>query len=93
VVFPTERCAEFVDGCFWHGCPTHGREPRANSSYWLAKIERNRARDRRNDVLLTEAGWLVIRAWEHESPEDVADRIVRAVSERRFTREAAAPRS
>src|SRR5207248_1873864 len=23
LVFPTKRLAVFVDGCFWHSCPTH----------------------------------------------------------------------
>lgn len=80
VIFPTELCAVFVDGCFWHGCPLHGHTPKKNSSYWAAKFERNRRRDKRNNALLEEAGWLVIRAWEHESIEAVADRVEQAIS-------------
>ena len=25
-VLPSRRVAVFVDGCFWHGCPEHGRK-------------------------------------------------------------------
>ena len=34
------RLAIFVDGCFWHGCPRHGRNPTSNVHYWLPKLER-----------------------------------------------------
>src|SRR5690348_2176366 len=43
--FPAEKVAVFTDGCFWHGCPRCGHVPEANSSFWAAKIERNRQRD------------------------------------------------
>ena len=38
-VFPVERVAVFVDGCFWHGCPWHGcpwhgRVPASNVAFW-----------------------------------------------------------
>jgi len=79
VVFPRDRIAVFVDGCFWHRCPEHGNSPRANTEYWGPKLDRNVARDRETDRLLDELGWTVIRAWEHESPERIADRVVRAL--------------
>src|SRR5215210_7192672 len=41
VVFPTERIAVFLDGCYWHACPEHGTQPRTNSEYWQAKIRGN----------------------------------------------------
>jgi DNA mismatch endonuclease (patch repair protein) len=41
-VFPRERLAIFVDGCFWHACPKHGRKPGSNRDYWVPKLERNR---------------------------------------------------
>lgn len=44
-VFLTQRVAIFVDGCFWHGCKEHCRIPTSNRDYWLAKINRNQARD------------------------------------------------
>jgi DNA mismatch endonuclease (patch repair protein) len=56
VLFPRQRVAVFVDGCFWHGCPEHGRVPRSNRAYWEPKLARNVERDRRNDRALSEAG-------------------------------------
>jgi DNA mismatch endonuclease (patch repair protein) len=83
VVFRTERLAVFVDGCFWHACPVHGRTPATNSTYWAQKLERNVERDKRNDRLLAEDGWTVVRVWEHEPMAIVAERLVALVMDRR----------
>lgn len=64
--FPAERLALFVDGCFWHGCPTHFKSPASNAEFWTTKIQTNRARDRKVTLELRHRGWLVIRVWEHE---------------------------
>ena len=79
IVFGPERVAVFIDGCFWHDCPEHGRRPRANGDWWRLKVERNAARDRRNDRVLGSSGWTVIRAWEHEPAAAVANRVAAAV--------------
>ena len=81
VVFPTERIAVFVDGCFWHRCPDHGVQPDDEPVYWRAKLDRNVARDRENDEASTAAGWEVVRVWEHETPQLAAERIARLVSD------------
>lgn len=83
VVFPTERVAVFIDGCFWHGCPEHGRVPKTNSPYWSEKLERNALRDRRNERALDEAGWIVLRHWEHEPSVKVAHEVHMQVLRRR----------
>jgi len=83
VVFTAARLAVFVDGCFWHGCPDHGTRPTRNSHYWDAKLERNVDRDRRYDHLLAQAGWVVMRIWEHEDPEESAARVEEALAELR----------
>jgi DNA mismatch endonuclease (patch repair protein) len=70
VVFPRRRVAIFVDGCFWHGCPDHGNDPRANVGYWGPKLARNRERDRRVNDALAGSGWTVIRLWEHLTPRE-----------------------
>ncbi len=72
VVFTRARLAVFVDGCFWHCCPEHGNVPRANGDYWGPKLERNVARDRAVDRALADAGWRVVRVWEHEDVVGVA---------------------
>jgi len=65
-VFPRKRVAIFVDGCFWHGCPQHGREPDSRQAYWGPKLARNKARDRQVTRLLRKLGWTVLRIWHHE---------------------------
>jgi len=79
VVFTRARVAVYVDGCFWHCCPEHGNVPRANREWWIEKLERNVARDRRNDRELEAAGWRVVRIWEHEPIIEAADRVCRVV--------------
>jgi DNA mismatch endonuclease (patch repair protein) len=76
VVFPGAKLAVFVDGCFWHGCPDHGRrQHRTNGWYWPDKIERNRQRDRDTDARLVAAGWTPLRVWEHEDPHEALGRV------------------
>jgi DNA mismatch endonuclease, patch repair protein len=75
VVFPRRRVAIYVDGCFWHRCPQHATDPRRNGEWWAEKLAGNVARDRATDSALLEAGWRVIRVWEHEDAIDAATRI------------------
>lgn len=70
IVFSRQRVAVFVDGCFWHRCPDHGRRPRHNQDYWSRKLDGNVARDQRNSDLLASAGWQVVRIWEHVPLEE-----------------------
>jgi DNA mismatch endonuclease (patch repair protein) len=79
IVFTRARIAVFMDGCFWHGCPIHGTVPKRNADYWGPKLAANVARDRDTDRRLTDAGWLVIRVWEHEPAGDASDCIEAAV--------------
>lgn len=83
VVFAAARVAVFVDGCFWHGCPEHGRRPVSNSEYWGPKLDRNVQRDQQATDALVTAGWRVVRVWEHESVDSAADRIASLVSQQR----------
>jgi len=73
--------AIFVDGCFWHGCPEHGTWPRKNAKFWREKIEANKRRDRSTDTALRDAGWRVVRVWEHESAAQAARRIIQVIAE------------
>jgi DNA mismatch endonuclease (patch repair protein) len=79
MVFTGARVAVFVDGCFWHGCPSHYKTPSTNTQYWAKKIEGNRVRDRKTDGSLSAAGWTVIRIWEHEPPRLAAQQIAATV--------------
>ncbi len=82
VVFPTEKVAVFIDGCFWHRCPEHATTPTRNHEYWSTKFQRNMDRDRSNDKDLQERGWQVIRIWEHEvkNPELAEHAVTRVKS-------------
>jgi len=79
LVFRAAQVAVFVDGCFWHGCPEHGTQPKNNAAWWAAKIETNTKRDRDTDQRLTADGWTVVRVWEHEAPEVAAARVANIV--------------
>ncbi len=81
LVFTRRRVAVFVDGCFWHRCPQHGTRPSSNAEWWEAKLARNAERDAETNRLLTDAGWRVVRIWEHEDPETAVEKVVRALSE------------
>jgi DNA mismatch endonuclease (patch repair protein) len=57
IAFTRVRLAIFIDGCFWHSCPEHLHHPRANSAWWVVKLEG--------------MGWTVRRFWEYEPADDV----------------------
>lgn len=68
IVLPKYKTVIFVNGCFWHGhegCK-YFRLPKSNVGFWKEKIERNVARDARNEAELKDLGWRVIRVWECE---------------------------
>lgn len=60
----------FIDSCFWHQCPIHGRMPKTNKEYWKPKLERNIERDREVNEYYLSKGWDIIRVWEHDIKED-----------------------
>jgi len=82
VLFPRARVAVFTDGCFWHSCPEHGTWPKANAEWWRRKLEANRARDADTDARLREAGWEVVRLWEHEDMAAAARAVAQRVQAR-----------
>lgn len=82
IVFRFAKVAVFVDGCFWHGCPIHGTQAKANAEFWKNKIEHNQARDLDTNVQLKKAGWKVVRIWEHEDPSKVSQKIYSIVVRR-----------
>ncbi|MGW7487074.1 very short patch repair endonuclease [Streptomyces sp. NPDC054786] len=79
IAFPGLHIAVFLDGCFWHGCPEHATSPKANAQWWRTKLEGNMARDAETTSHLESAGWTVLRFWEHETPESVAEQVTQAV--------------
>jgi DNA mismatch endonuclease, patch repair protein len=86
IAFTRHRLAVFVDGCFWHACPTHATWPGANSTWWRQKLEGNRERDTETEALLAEAGWTVLRIWEHEGVADAARLVAEELPRRRASK-------
>jgi DNA mismatch endonuclease (patch repair protein) len=84
LVFRRARLAVFVDGDYWHGRGWRQRRKKlavgSNAAYWLKKIQANRTRDRRQDRLLQESGWSIVRLWETDvlKDPDKAAAIIRA---------------
>jgi DNA mismatch endonuclease, patch repair protein len=82
-VLVTRRVAIFCDSEFWHGYKW-GKKSKAafksNREYWIRKIERNRARDKKVRQELEKSGWTVLRFWEHEIVSDL-DQCVMKVKE------------
>ena len=78
------RIAVFIDGEFWHRKDWNQKKNRlkSNQGYWIEKIEENIARDKRNDLLLSEMGWTPIHFWEkdvNKSLSSCVDRIMNIV--------------
>jgi DNA mismatch endonuclease (patch repair protein) len=68
LVFPARGRVIFVHGCFWHGhtCRAGRNRPSSNQSYWIAKLNRNQARDAANRRRLRSLGWQTLVIWECE---------------------------
>ena len=67
------RTCIFVNGCFWHGhlVETNTMEssacckiPTTNHDFWVAKIRRNKERDKEEQKQLAAMGWHCITVWE-----------------------------
>lgn len=70
ITFPKYKTVLFINGCFWHqhGDPNCKRSalPKSNKTYWLPKLQKTIARDRKNYLELSELGWRVLVIWECE---------------------------
>jgi len=71
LVFVSRRLALFLDGCFWHGCPSHYSSPEVRGAFWARKLRANIERDLLVTDRLFSAGWCVIRVWQHEIDDNV----------------------
>jgi DNA mismatch endonuclease (patch repair protein) len=83
IVFTRAKLAVFFDGCFWHRCRRHGRLPIENRGWWVDKLQRTVARDADTSRQLRNAGWLVMRFWEHDDPVLAARRIASRLRNRK----------
>jgi DNA mismatch endonuclease (patch repair protein) len=83
LVLPRWGLAVFVDGCFFHSCPTHGRQTPwtgPNAALWEEKMRRNTERDTTSTALAQGLGWVVVRVWEHEVTTDPAATAARVLT-------------
>ncbi|WP_405799046.1 very short patch repair endonuclease [Streptomyces sp. NBC_01506] len=80
IMFTKAKVAVFLDGCFWHGCPLHATQPKANAEWWREKLDKNIARDKETSAHLEAAGWTVLRFWEHETPEQISAEVAANVA-------------
>jgi DNA mismatch endonuclease (patch repair protein) len=87
VVFTRPKLAVFIDGCFWHSCPQHGRMPSDPTGYWHAKLQRNVERDRAIDIALRAADWKVLRIWEHVPVDKALTQVTDAIRSSRRSRD------
>jgi DNA mismatch endonuclease, patch repair protein len=72
IVLPALRTAVFVHGCFWHGHHCYrGRVPATNENFWNRKLEANKERDRRVQLLLRKEGWAYFVVWQCSIAADV----------------------
>jgi len=79
IALPRKKKAVFIDGDFWHGYQFSKLKKRLPKKYWLAKIERNIKRDRKNRAQLRKEGWEVLRVWEHEVQKDLDGVVIKIV--------------
>jgi DNA mismatch endonuclease (patch repair protein) len=79
IVFTKQKVAVFINGCFWHSCPIHATQPKANADYWLPKLARNAERDAEVTEVLRQSGWTVLRFWERQLPEEVVAVVIAEV--------------
>ena len=66
IALPRKKIAIFIDGDFWHGWQFSKKKGKLPKKYWLAKIESNIQRDKRNHAKLRREGWRTLRVWEHQ---------------------------
>lgn len=73
IVLLAKKIAVFVDGEFWHGYRWQQKKKKIkdNRGYWIPKIERNIARDRKHNRKLKNSGWQVIRFWQQQVIKDL----------------------
>lgn len=62
------KTAIFINGCFWHGHKNckYFVVPKTRTDWWLNKINRNKANDRKKKSALKKLGWKTLTVWECE---------------------------
>jgi len=79
IYIPKYKLVIFIDGGFWHGYNWKERRDKikSNRDFWIPKIERNIQRDREINQQLHQAGYHVIRFWDHQVKNEMMACITR----------------
>ena len=82
LVFPQEKLAVFVHGCYWHRHQACGKgaTPTKDVAYWLSTSNEQVQRDATVRERLEEMGWNVFVVWECEINEEPALAVGRVTS-------------
>lgn len=83
IVLPKYQTTVFVHGCFWHrhkGC-RFAYTPKTRTEFWMAKLEKNVARDQEVAKQLRRLGWRVLVVWECElrATDKLERRLVKSI--------------
>ena len=75
IAFIGKKIAVFCDSEFWHGFDWENRkkEIKSNRDFWIAKIERNIARDIEVNEYLRAQGWIVLRFWGNDIQKNCSE--------------------
>ncbi len=83
------RTCIFVNGCYWHGhnvelstmeSSTCCKIPNSNREFWIAKIRRNKERDKEEQKKLAAMGWHCITVWECELTPSVREQTLDSIA-------------
>ena len=89
------RTCIFVNGCYWHGHGVtlnieNGtwnienseccKIPKSNREFWVAKIRRNKERDKEEQKKLAAMGWHCITVWECELKPSVREQTLDSIA-------------
>ena len=83
------RTCIFINGCFWHGHLVESNKmessacckiPSTNHEFWVAKIRRNKERDREEQKQLAAMGWHCITVWECELKPKVREQTLESLA-------------
>ncbi len=82
IIFPKQRIAIFVHGCFWHfhqEC-NEGRIPSSNSEFWKEKLLKNVSKDAQHIKALESLGWTVLVIWECDIEKQLEKTLSKVIS-------------
>jgi len=73
LVFPRQRLAVFIHGCYWHRHGCHNTStPGTNTDFWQSKFDRTVQRDREVESTLHQLGWKTLVLWECDIERDIS---------------------